>query len=956
MKYRRLYLVLIFFIFIIQNAPAQTGVGLPFLKISSGARQAGMGDAFTGVSDDVYALQWNPGGLGHIRRWQWSASYNRWFTDVYQATFSFVQQYRALKSRKASWGGYISYLGMPPWDATGGLMPSVQAQHLVAGLAVGQRLDWLHPTLAFGASIKGIYSTMDDFTSKGVAMDVGMLYRSNRFSLGPAGFGIVDYGYFSIFDQSTTELPLTYRIGGSLRVGRYDDWTVLLASDWVLVKNRDWVPAVGSEVWWKDLIGGRMGYRFNDQDLGEFSFGFGFRLDDMFKNTLNLPTRFSDRFEFNLADAPYGDVLDQTYRGSVTHYPIAPEPFYLEEATEFSSEVQDMSQVLLTWETTIDPDPFDDVNYMLIIDKDPEKVKHAVSLLEHDMVSFLKSKTRDNLYMTLQTPNTSYVFKPEDGGMYHWAVAAYDRAYHARLAKKGKENFAGFLVAVPDLWVRDIQFQYSHWITTTPEQGNLLITIENQGTADADSFRLVILDTYLDAPGLSRQDTLQSIWIGKVENGVDTLFQIPWETPYIGRHQISAIVDPDSLELEINEANNRTDRRFISIPKGQILASDSVEVMATGYDSTEIPVVPEVYFGINSDVVGSEYMTPFESIPSILMTLTERLHEHPEVTLSIMGSIDHLSGERDLALAENRAYHVKQELIHMGVPASQLNVVVDHPDKILAGRVRTDPDDARWASEQNRVVTFSVPQQDEVKLFRPIPVAVDTTLRDSVRFKLRIVSPAQTASWKVHGDPPPISTEKVLAVAKDSLWQQFSWNGTNRQKVLVPRNRWYPYFITLVDTMGREFYTRPDSIYLKEKRTIRRKEVFGSAKFAQVEPVYQFYWDRLEQIAMELADNPAMHIRFEGHACAIGPKDVNMRLSERRAKRFTEAFKNRLRRLYPAQYASIEARIESPEGFGETEPLIVKLKDVGEVLLGDNEHPVGRFYNRRISVLLYREN
>ena len=169
MKYRRLYLVLIFFIFIIQNAPAQTGVGLPFLKISSGARQSGMGDAFTGVSDDVYALQWNPGGLGHIRRWQWSASYNRWFTDVYQATFSFVQQYRALKSRKASWGGYVSYLGMPPWDATGGLMPSVQAQHLVAGLAVGQRLDWLHPTLAFGASIKGIYSTMDDFTSKGVA-------------------------------------------------------------------------------------------------------------------------------------------------------------------------------------------------------------------------------------------------------------------------------------------------------------------------------------------------------------------------------------------------------------------------------------------------------------------------------------------------------------------------------------------------------------------------------------------------------------------------------------------------------------------------------------------------------------------------------------------------------------------------------------------------------------------
>ena len=42
---------------------AQENVGLPFLKIGAGARQAGMGGVFTGVGDDIQTLTWNPGGL-----------------------------------------------------------------------------------------------------------------------------------------------------------------------------------------------------------------------------------------------------------------------------------------------------------------------------------------------------------------------------------------------------------------------------------------------------------------------------------------------------------------------------------------------------------------------------------------------------------------------------------------------------------------------------------------------------------------------------------------------------------------------------------------------------------------------------------------------------------------------------------------------------------------------------
>jgi len=162
--------------------------------------------------------------------------------------------------------------------------------------------------------------------------------------------------------------------------------------------------------------------------------------------------------------------------------------------------------------------------------------------------------------------------------------------------------------------------------------------------------------------------------------------------------------------------------------------------------------------------------------------------------------------------------------------------------------------------------------------------------------------------------------------------------------------------LVLEDTLGRSFMTFADSLYLKEKVTIRRREMFGAAQFAKAEPVYQFYWDRLMDVARELIENPDMRLQFEGHACSIGSFDVNERLSHQRAWLFTNTFLERLRKTFPAQYNDVAARLASPSGFGEMEPLRLKLRGQPEVLLGDNEHPVGRYMNRRIMVLLIQEH
>ena len=52
-----------------------------FLLISNGARATSMGEAFTGLADDVTATYWNPAGLTQMPSIETSLSYAAWFAD-----------------------------------------------------------------------------------------------------------------------------------------------------------------------------------------------------------------------------------------------------------------------------------------------------------------------------------------------------------------------------------------------------------------------------------------------------------------------------------------------------------------------------------------------------------------------------------------------------------------------------------------------------------------------------------------------------------------------------------------------------------------------------------------------------------------------------------------------------------------------------------------------------------
>jgi outer membrane protein OmpA-like peptidoglycan-associated protein len=971
-KYRLLSLSLVLFASF--DVSSQDDVGLPSLKIDPGTRTSGMAGVSTGIGDDAQTLYGNPGGLGHLRQWQWSVNYNRWFADMYQASFTASRLFKAFGSLKTGVGFMCNYIGMPPWDATGGSAEAVSANDLVLGVGLAQRLDWLHKMISVGVHVKFIRSRMAHFSASGIAADFGILVKPGRFRLGSLGLGIFDYGIVSVgaslshvggkmtFDKEGSSLPQTWRAGASILLGRYAEWSWLIASDIIGVLNRKQTVAIGNELWWKDILGFRFGYKANGKDLGDFSFGFGFRCDDILNNLLGLPSRFGNVFEIDLADAGYGDVLRQTYRGGLSHYPSAPEPFTLFDPEEARSDSSGIAAVVdLGWGNAEDPDPFDEVRYIVIVDRDKPRIAKAVRKLETDWEGFWNSATRslsvkDSLFFCKEQSFNSCVLPVAKGGSYYWAVAAYDKGHHVRMAKKGSQKILRFLVAVPDLAVSDIVFNPIPYITTTPEQGKISVRINNSGSAACDSLLLVVEDIRGSKGGTASGALYRGVARNIPINGTVTV-AFPWQTDFPGPHILRASVDPDSAVLELNEKNNALEAKFITVPKGRLSAPDSAEVMVTGYSSLEIPMVPEVYFDKDSSRVPATFYAENSIFPSLLPALAKRLKENPDVTLNVFGAIDALSGERDPGLADSRAERVKERFVQLGVSDSQIQIVTNHPNKIL-GRypMPKNPQDAEWVMEQNRVVTFKVEQKDEERMFQPYLFAVDTTMRDSVKFETRIYSPSGIRSWELTGQTGMLQLDSRRATDGDSLWGSLVWRGTDRSKVVVPRNRWYRYSLILTDTLGRTFRTLSDSLYLQEKRTIQRQEIFGAAKFGKVEPVYTFYWDRVMSVAGEMIDNPGMRLRFEGHACAIGPDKVNERLSLQRAVDFTQKFLERVKAKYPQLYEDIRRRIAKPVGAGEREPLYVNLKGVGEVQLGDNNKPIGRYLNRRIAVLLYREH
>lgn len=270
-----------------------------FLKIAAGARGAALGEAYSALADDAFALDWNPAGLINIKK----NSMVMMHSPYLAGSFVDYVAYAETAGEVGSWGVSLKYMNYGKIDRTdssgltlGSFSPYDTAVNVgFACYITGFNLD-PEQRFVLGATGKFVKSRIisDDNT---VSADIGlnMPYMfDNRFRLSLAAQNIM--GTLR-YDKEEAPLPLILRFGTLTKLGDYFN----LTAD--LVAQRDGLPfaAVGAEVLlpvYKDLD---FALRAGANTRGVTDLG-GLR-----NVSLGGGARFTD-YRLDYAFSPFGDL------------------------------------------------------------------------------------------------------------------------------------------------------------------------------------------------------------------------------------------------------------------------------------------------------------------------------------------------------------------------------------------------------------------------------------------------------------------------------------------------------------------------------------------------------------------------------------------------------------------------------------------------------------------------
>lgn len=514
---------------------AQIRAGVSYLKVIPGTRHLGMAGSITAMLDHHAALYANPGATGFLREWQWSATYTQWVPDIYDASLLLNSRLSLPWSRWSRLALGVSYLGIKEFDSTNGRLPAVDGSEVLAIGSLGQPLTFLSPWLSFGVTGKYFRSRLAGFNATALAFDAGLLYRTPRFRLFHTGLGLFDEAILAIgasvthlgkairFSTAETPLPQTWRAGISVNTGSHRGLQMQISADYRQARDEDPFTAVGAEISWRHILFFRAGYQFEDQNVLEHvSMGMSFGLDDV---QAGIPgANHGIRVDF--AKDEGNRFFTTPSRGSFNHFPIHPERFsFIAPKPE---AIVEENQVTLLWEATRDPDLFDTVGYLVLVDQRRAAIEQVIQRLRDEgrygmqrLVTRPQTELGSLQKYALVTSPALPLFELGCGD-YFWSVVAYDKDHHYRVISRHGENIARFSVASPDLTVQEIAPVIATDGADKCRQ-RADIVIANTGTASADRlvlrlFRGAELVQTLESPAVLRPQkrfVFENVMIGE---------------------------------------------------------------------------------------------------------------------------------------------------------------------------------------------------------------------------------------------------------------------------------------------------------------------------------------------------------------------------------------------------------------------------------------------------------
>ena len=964
-----LLLLSVITLFLCKPIFGQIRSGASFLKMLPGARLHAMSECVTAGLDEPHAIYANPGAAGFLREWQWAATYTKWIADVYNASLIYGMRLRTPWSPITRVALGVFYQGMPEFDSSDGATPAVTANDVLLSASLGQPLSFISNNVALGINAKYLKSSLAQFDASSWMVDTGILYRTPKFRFLGDGFGLFKYGIFSAglsvtnlgssltFISTETPLPRTFRGGIAFNTGTHDGLQFQISLDYFKVRDEEGRFGVGTELSWSRLFALTAGYDHDRDLLERATIGLSLSLDD-FRLPASSPIPGpSKAIRFDLATLDEEEFLSRTYRGGLTHYNIGPEAFrFINPPVD---ALIDADSTTLVWEPSRDPDLYDDVWYYLLVARDSLKLIRIIENIDTGNVDFPLILKDSILFINQQLNREKYQLTNLAGGDYYWSVIAFDKDNHLRFAESHGRRIAHFYIPYPDLVLTNIEFKYSPWITTDDYQGKLELLLTNKGEATAREVTLVITDTLaavnMDSlVGLYGEELLMEKVFDEIRPNETKLVEMEWHTVKHGLHHIIAQVDTKDTITELDESNNSYVGEFYSIPKGTFAAEDTVNVLLSLGIQVDLPLINEINMDSGSTEVKSYYLHKTVFDPP-LGIIASRLKEFQHIQTTLQGFSDPSSETASTEFSNARAVAVRDSLLLMGVKGNQMMLF---NGQVLPLRQKSkNPIDERWVSEERRYVRVNAEGPDQKILFAPVPHLFVDEIKRSVKFDSDIHAALvnNRAMLYLENSQASDSINIYNNFVGANLTGDVHWttNVSDSVFVLSWLGRNITYSISVVDSLVRMFRTKPQVTYLSEEDIFFEYRLSFPLRFANTSPTYDFYWDRIYSIAKEMYVYPNMRLRFEGHACAIGPASINQRLSEERAKAFLKGFLNYIKTEHSEDYKEFSYRVDPAVGYGESTPLQIEKSNGEVILIGDNDIPIGRKFNRRIEIVFY---
>lgn len=307
---------LLLFSFFFSSMYAQVGgeAVYQFLNVSTSARQIALGGEVLTLLDDVNQPIWNPSVINAELDNKLSANYSSYLAGINVGSLSYA---KVISKRFGAIHGSIKYLdygSLVEADEQGNETGTFGANDIAIAVGYAFNLPWTN--FFMGANAKIINSNISNFSSFGVATDIGILYYSPyktfSFTLVARNIGT----QVKSFNGTLEKLPFKVALGGSYQLeyvplkwyftlDNLQQWDVSepnpsnQTSDlegnvtdenigFVMNALRHFV--VGAELFPESAINLRVGYNFrraaelklqNARTFSGISFGFGIKMNKL---------------------------------------------------------------------------------------------------------------------------------------------------------------------------------------------------------------------------------------------------------------------------------------------------------------------------------------------------------------------------------------------------------------------------------------------------------------------------------------------------------------------------------------------------------------------------------------------------------------------------------------------------------------------------------------------------